>query len=151
MLIKYKLMINTVILVIAMSLMLALLTFASNALVHDISVATNIGKIESSVLQLRRNEKDFLARKDLKYLDKFEKGMKSLHEQVTFLQKDFKSSGLEFGEFSALQAILTKYAQHFKSLVETQQRIGLHAKDGLYGELRGAVHDVESLIGSDDY
>jgi len=151
MLIKHKLIVNTGVLVLAMALMLGLLTYASNALQHDISVATNIGKIESSVLQLRRNEKDFLARKDLKYFDKFDKTMKGLQQQVSFLQNDLKNSGLVLNEFSAMQSILTKYDQHFKSLVAMQKRIGLHAKDGLYGELRGAVHDVEALIGNDDF
>jgi methyl-accepting chemotaxis protein len=151
MLIKHKLIINAGILALSMALMLALLTYASNALQHDISVATNIGNIESSVLQLRRNEKDFLARKDLKYLAKFDKNMKGLQQQVSFLDQDLKNSGLELNEFTTLQSILAKYDQHFKSLVTMQQRIGLNAKDGLYGELRGAVHDVEELIGNDNY
>ena len=151
MLIKYKLIANAGILALAMALMLGLLTYASNALQHDIDIATNIGKIESSVLQLRRNEKDFLARKDLKYLDKFDKGMKGLQQQVSFLHQDLKNSGLDLNEFNALQSILSKYDGHFKNLVKMQQSIGLHAKDGLYGELRGAVHDVEELIGNDNY
>jgi len=151
MLIKHKLIVNAGILAIAMALMLGLLTYEGNALRHDISVATNIGKIESSVLQLRRNEKDFLARKDLKYLEKFDKGMKGLQQQVSFLHKDLKNSGLEFNEFTALKPILSKYDQHFKNLVEKQKVIGLHATDGLYGELRAAVKDAEALIGSDNY
>ena len=151
MLIKHKLIINAGILAIAMALMLGLLTYEGNALRHDINVATHIGKIESTVLQLRRNEKDFLARKDLKYLDKFDKSMKGLQQQVSFLHQDLKNSGLELSEFTTLQSILSKYDEHFKALVEKQQVIGLHAKDGLYGELRAAVHDVEELIGNDDY
>jgi len=151
MLIKHKLIVNAGILAIAMALMLGLLTYEGNALQHDISVATNIGKIESSVLQLRRNEKDFLARKDLKYLDQFEKGMKGLQQQVSFLHQDLKNSGLVLNEFTALQSILSKYDKHFKDLVDKQKIIGLHAKDGLYGELRGAVQDAETLIGNEDY
>jgi len=151
MLIKHKLTVNAGILAIAMALMLGLLTYEGSSLRHDISVATNIGKIESSVLQLRRNEKDFLARKDLKYLEQFDKGMKGLKQQVRFLHKDLENSGLEFNEFTALESILSKYDQHFKNLVEKQQEIGLHATDGLYGELRSAVKDAEALIGNDDY
>lgn len=151
MLIKHKLIANTAVLILAMALMLGLLTYASKALQHDIAVATNIGAIESSVLQLRRNEKDFLARKDLKYLDKFDKTMKDLQQQVSFLDNDFKGSGFTMTEFSALQSILNNYDQHFKNLVKIQQSIGLHAKDGLYGKLRSSVHDVEELIGSDDF
>ena len=151
MLIKHKLIANTSILVLAMVLMLILLTYASNSLQHDIEVAADIGKVESSVLQLRRNEKDFLARKNLKYFNQFEKILKGLQQQVSSLQKSFENSGLTLNEFSAMQSILTKYNQHFKNLVTMQKRIGLHAKDGLYGELRSAVHDVEDLIGNDHF
>jgi methyl-accepting chemotaxis protein len=151
MLIKHKLIANTGVLVLAMALMLGLLSYASNSLQHDIDVATNIGKVESSVLQLRRNEKDFLARKDLKYFDKFNKKMTELQQQVRVLEEGFKRSGSSLNEFSAMQSILTQYNQHFKRLVEMQKNIGLHPKDGLYGNLRSAVHDAEELIGKDNY
>lgn len=151
MLIKHKLIANAGILVLAMTLMQGLLMYSSNALQHDIDIAIDIGKVESLVLQLRRDEKDFLARKDLKYSDKFDGNMKKLQQQVSSLQQAFVTSGLALAEFSAMQSILTKYNQHFKGLVEIQQRIGLHAKDGLYGKLRTAVHDVEELIGSDNF
>lgn len=151
MLIKHKLIANASVSVFSMVFMLSLLIYASNSLQDDINIATDIGKIESSVLQLRRNEKDFLARKDLKYFDKFDKKMKMLQQQVNSLQKSFESSGSPLNEFSTMQSILVKYNQHFKRLVEMQKTIGLHAKDGLYGELRGAVHDVEELIGNDNF
>ena len=151
MLIKHKLIANTAILIFAMVLMLVLLTYASNSLQHDIEVAANIGKIESSVLQLRRNEKDFLARKDLKYFNQFEKNIAGLQQQVRSLEQSFSSSGSSLSEFSAMRSVLTKYNQHFKNITEIQQRIGLNPKDGLYGELRNAVHDVEELIGNDNF
>jgi len=151
MLIKHKLMANTGILILAMALMLGLLAYASSALQHDIDIAGVIGKVESSILQLRRNEKDFIARKDLKYFAKFNSNMKALQSQVNQLKLDFASSGLSLTEFSNMQSVLTKYHQHFKDLAAMQQKIGLHAKDALYGELRGAVHDVEELIGKDNF
>lgn len=151
MLIKHKLIANTAVLAVAMTLMLGLIAYASNALRHNIDIAKYIGKIESSVLQLRRDEKDFLARKDVKYFNQFDKNMKSLQQQVSSLKAAFDTSGMSLSEFAELQSILTTYDQNFKKLVETQQRIGLHAKDGLYGKLRNAVHDVEELIGNDNF
>jgi len=151
MLIKHKLIANTGVLVLAMALMLGLLAYASSALQHDINIAGDIGKVENSVLQLRRNEKDFLARKDLKYFEKFNVNMKLLHSQVRQLKLDFASSGLPLNEFANMQSVLTKYHQLFKDLVSMQQRIGLNAKDALYGDLRSAVHNVEELIGKDNF
>ncbi len=151
MLIKHKLIANTAILVVAMVLMLLLLNYQSNSLQHDITIANDIGNIKSSVLQLRRDEKDFLARKDLKYFDKFKKNMAALKQNVNALEQDFAQVGLTMPELNNLKKILSDYDSHFKDLVTLQQNIGLHPKDGLYGELRAAVHNVESLIGAQDY
>ncbi|QBG36669.1 methyl-accepting chemotaxis protein [Litorilituus sediminis] len=151
MLIKHKLIANTTILVVAMVLMLLLLNYESNSLQHDITIANDIGNIKSSVLQLRRDEKDFLARKDLKYFDKFKKNMAALKQNVNALEQDFAQVGLTMPELNNLKKILSDYDTHFKELVTLQQNIGLHSKDGLYGQLRAAVHNVESLIGDQDY
>ena len=151
MLIKHKLIANTVILVVAMVLMLLLLNYQSNSLQHDITIANDIGDIKSTVLQLRRDEKDFLARKDLKYLDKFKKNMAQLNQNVSALEQDFAQVGLTMPEITNLTKILADYNKYFLELVSLQQKIGLNPKDGLYGELRAAVHNVESLIGNQDY
>jgi len=151
MLIKHKLIANTFILVIAMALMLGLLAYSSSVLQQEINIARNIGKVENHVLQLRRNEKDFLARKDLKYLEKFNGNMAVLVQQVNQLKLDFASSGISLTEFVTMQSVLAKYHQHFKDLVAMQQKVGLHPKDALYGELRSAVHDVETLIAKDNF
>jgi methyl-accepting chemotaxis protein len=151
MLIKNKLIVNSGILVLAMILMLGLLTYSSSVLQHDIDIAKNIGKVESYVLQLRRNEKDFIARKNLKYLSKFNANMKKLQQHVSLLKQGFVSAAQPLNEFDNMQSVIAKYHQHFKDLVTLQQSIGLHPKDGLYGELRKAVHDVEELIGKDDF
>ena len=82
MLIKHKLIINTGILVLAMSLMLALLNYSSSTLQHDISIAKRIGDIKASILELRREEKDFFARKALKYSDKFNNKINKTQLQI---------------------------------------------------------------------
>ncbi|RHW76846.1 methyl-accepting chemotaxis protein [Colwellia sp. RSH04] len=151
MLIKHKLIANTAVLILAMVLMLLLLNYSSSSFQHDINVAKSIGNVKSSVLQLRRNEKDFLARKDLKYSTQFNDNMQSLMQQITMLEKDFDAIGVETNDTGAMKSILNEYVKHFNSLVKLQQKIGLNPKEGLYGNLRSAVHDVEELIGSDDY
>lgn len=151
MLIKHKLIANTTVLILAMVLMLLLLNYSSSSLQHDINVAENIGNVKSLVLDLRRNEKDFLARKDLKYSTQFNDNMQSLMQQITMLENDFDAIGINTNDTGAMKSILNEYMKHFNSLVKLQQKIGLNPKEGLYGNLRSAVHDVEELIGSDDY
>jgi len=151
MLIRHKLIANTTILVLAMVLMLVLLAYASSSLQGDITVAKDIGDVKASVLELRRDEKDFFARKTLKYSDKFSNTMKEAQHQISSLSEEFTSAGISMPELTSMVSILAQYQTQFIKVVTLQQKIGLNAKEGLYGELRAAVHNVESLIGNDNY
>jgi methyl-accepting chemotaxis protein len=151
MLIKHKLIANTTILVLAMILMLALLAYSSSSLQSDITVAKDIGHIKASVLESRRNEKDFLARKSLDYSDMFKDKMKEAQNQISRLTEEFNSIGLSMPELASMSSILEQYQAQFIKVVTLQKKIGLNPKEGLYGELRAAVHNVESLIGNDNY
>jgi len=151
MLIKHKLISNTAIIVVAMVFMLFLLSFSVGSLEDDVGVVRSIGDIESGVLELRRNEKDFLARKDLKYLDKFNKKITHIKKTLSDLERSFIENNNDTREIKQLSNVLVDYNKHFKSLVEAQQRIGLNPKDGLYGELRSAVQEVEKLLGNQEF
>lgn len=151
MLIKHKLLANTSILVTSMLLILWLLNFSMSSLESDIDVARDIGDIEIKVLELRRNEKDFLARKDLKYVDKFNKTIAELKKSIQSLKKGFDGIGNDSYQFNTLNKIVSDYANNFNGLVATQKVIGLHPKDGLYGELRAAVHETEELLTGNNY
>ena len=151
MLIKHKLISNTAIIVVAMVFMLFLLSFSVGSLEDDVGVVRSIGDIESGVLELRRNEKDFLARKDLKYLDKFNKKITHIKKTLSDLERSFIENNNDTREIKQLTNVLVDYNKYFKSLVEAQQHIGLNPKDGLYGELRSAVHEVEKLLGNQEF
>ena len=61
------------------------------------------------------------------------------------------SIGLQLNEVNNLKKIIKQYHQHFTALVDAQKIIGLTPKEGLYGSLRTAVHNVEDLIGTQNY
>ncbi|WP_206486497.1 methyl-accepting chemotaxis protein [Thalassotalea sp. G2M2-11] len=151
MLIKHKLIANTLVLIVSMLGMLGLITYAVSSLNDDVQMARTIGDIESSVLQLRRSEKDFLARKDTKYADKFSKQYKVLQSDINHLEQVFADESQVQTDISNLRKITRDYDNHFKDVVDAQIIIGLNSKDGLYGELRSAVHQVESLLEGSDY
>lgn len=147
MLIKHKLIFNTSILVAALVLMLMLLNYSVGALEGNIDIARTIGKIDTQVLQLRRNEKDFLARKDLKYVKSFQGNVSALKANLTTLSNAIDDST----HVRNMQKVIGEYEKHFLAVVEKQKTIGLHPKDGLYGQLRDTVHHVEEIIGDKDY
>ena len=105
-----------------------------------------VERINSGMLQLRRNEKDFLARNNLKYLGKFEKNYAQLNENINILSTNIKEFGISNEQIIKLGQRMQEYKKLFVSLVEKQKIIGLHHKDGLYGSLRKAVHNAETTI-----
>ena len=110
--------------------------------------STLVDKIEIGMLTLRRNEKDFLARNDVKYHGKFTKNHSALQENVHHLQNQLESDGIDSSEVLKLNAILENYKNKFNALVTEQKKIGVNPKDGLYGSLRDAVHNAEKEIKS---
>lgn len=151
MLIKQKLWINTAILVVSMLFMLGLITYSVSSLENDIQINNQIAEVDVLVLQLRRNEKDFLARKQLKYFDKYQQNFTKLTVTIDELDESFRAINQEHVEFEQLRSTLIEYKQHFESIVKVQQDIGLHPKDGLYGQLRAAVHQVERFIADNNF
>ncbi|TWX55277.1 methyl-accepting chemotaxis protein [Colwellia hornerae] len=151
MLIKHKLIANTGILVLSMVFMLGLLNFTISSLESDIKIAREIGNIEADILQLRRNEKDFLARKDIKYFDSFSQKYTVLIQDIYALEQAYQAIDRDLPQLNKLRAVLNDYQQLFKDLVDAQKNLGLSSTEGLYGSLRKAVHVVEESIGNHDY
>lgn len=105
-----------------------------------------VESLNSGMLTLRRNEKDFLARKDLKYLDKFQGNFNKLTTSVNNLEQELLDLGLDTDTLLRFKNISNDYSSKFEQLVETQKLIGMHSKDGRYGTLRAAVHGVEEIL-----
>ena len=110
---------------------------------------SEIKNIQNIILQLRRNEKDFLARKDLKYQDKYNANFQKLISSVDKASVGLKKYGINGHKIENLKDILNKYSKNFNEIVSIQKKIGLHPKDGLYGSLRDSVHNLEDLLKKD--
>ncbi|MET0109830.1 MAG: HAMP domain-containing methyl-accepting chemotaxis protein [Candidatus Thiodiazotropha sp.] len=134
------------IVVISMIVQIGLDRYITNTLLALEQEKTLLARIEAGMLMLRRNEKDFLMRKDLKYLEKFESNHKLLQHKVQRLSEKLESSDIENKDAIEVGTILEQYTVKFRALVSVQQEIGLHHKDGLYGSLRNAVHGIERLV-----
>lgn len=151
MLIKHKLYANTSVVLVSIVCMLLLLLYSVSSSKKELELSRLIGEVKSTILELRRDEKDFLARKDLKYLDHFNQKMANLQRDLGSLANAFDDLNIQQQETNTLKNVLREYAQHFTALVELQKRIGLTPQDGLYGDLRTKVHNVEEKIGTQDY
>jgi len=148
--IKTKLLINSIIFILSMCSMLLLTNFSSSALHDEALVVDDINAIKYDIAQLRRNEKDFAARKEMRYTEKFEQQMQAVQEDIQHLVIDLKNIGLELSEPTELTNILGEYNKHFQGIVQIEQKIGLDEKQGLYGQFRRDIHGIEDSIKQQD-
>lgn len=142
--IKKRLMVNTLVVAVAMLVMLLLLIYQNQQLNHLSQIRLEAATLQQDVLELRRHEKDFLARKDLSYLDKFEKTYQGLINDSQHLAAgldDVGISGQALDNFIRQTAV---YQQQFNAVVTEQKKVGLDSESGLYGELRKAAHQLEN-------
>jgi len=102
--------------------------------------------IEKNILELRRNEKDFLARKDLRYQEKYNQNFEKLLSRLHTLGTHLQSYEIQRDKLDKLHGILEEYSHNFNSIVTIVQRIGLTPKSGLYGSLRQSVHNLEDSL-----
>lgn len=146
MLIKHKLILNTVLLVVALIAMLGIfyntqsnlerLTYAKNLVVHQ----------QVDMLTLRRHEKDFLARLDLSYEAKFNETVASLLADQVLLNKVMDEFAIDNRTLLELTADFKEYQRDFTSVVAASEALGLTPETGLQGQLRKAVHNIESEL-----
>ncbi|GLP97799.1 methyl-accepting chemotaxis protein [Paraferrimonas sedimenticola] len=98
------------------------------------------GTLSAQMLMLRRNEKDFLMRLDLKYQEQLAKNVVGFD---TLLLTHF---GLTDDQRDMARELLVRYQQEFNALVSEYEVFGLTPQQGLRGEMRDQVHQSESLV-----
>ena len=79
--------------------------------------------LQVMLLQLRRDEKDFMLRRDIRYLTKLEENAAPLAEAIAATPEQ--------------AALLARYRQHFRDLVAAEQQLGLNGQEGLRASLTG--------------
>ena len=113
------------------------------------SIKHNLNEIEVLILQERRNEKDFLARKKIKYVDKYNVIMQKIEADIILAEKLFTDNEINITqELKALKENLSLYKLKFNAIVKQLELIGLDKKSGYLGKLRVAIHEVESSVKS---
>jgi len=101
---------------------------------------------QAAMLQARRAEKDFLLRRDAKYLGKVDDAVADVKRQLDTIHQ---ASEREQDRAAADRAIenLERYHALFREMSALTIERGLNEKAGLEGELRSAVHQVEEELG----
>ncbi len=112
---------------------------------HENAGVAYVGAVKAGFLQERRNEKDFLLRKDMKYATRH---ADTASELLPYFEK-LKLIHQEPDEQQMVDDMLTGfniYVDQFKKVVEMWTTIGLTAKEGLRGELAKGAKAIESEL-----
>ncbi|MGF1719041.1 methyl-accepting chemotaxis protein [Vibrio kyushuensis] len=107
-----------------------------------------VSQLETRLLHLRRNEKDFLLRKDMKYMGKFDGNMKVFLEKEALLSDILVSHS--FASTDQLRVDILKYQKGFQNLVQAFGQYGLKETEQLLGRYNDSLEKLEHNLGSDD-
>lgn len=140
--IKQRLLFNAVSVGVALLLMLALLIYQSSQQTMLTDVRLKVATLNNDVLELRRDEKDFLLRLDIAYRDQYQQEYEKLSQDSRELRAGLESAGIPTAPLDDFIRQTELYQQAFMRLVELNIALGLDEKSGLYGELRSAAHQL---------
>jgi methyl-accepting chemotaxis protein len=120
----------------------------NHLLKEEVAIMSHAGAAETYMLQCRRNEKDFLLRKDLKYKEKFQSSIADVQRHVDAIVPLAQVLGNEelAGLARSIQKSAATYKNTFHELVAAWERRGLDHESGLQGTFRDIVHEAEAAF-----
>lgn len=144
--IKQKLYLLAATVVVALLVLILEGRYIASQQRHLGEVVDTNSQLQIDMLMLRRNEKDFLMRQDLKYLDRFNINMSKAEKTLENLITHIGHTSLSSQQAEALATPLSDYKELFNQLVSLTEKRGLDKDLGHYGSLRKATHNLESHL-----
>ncbi len=111
-----------------------------NTKLAQLSMAVEVG-----ALQMRRNEKDFLMRKDMKYVERYEQSALNVLDALEEMKSLAAAADVQ-AEITAIEEGIADHVGQFRSVVSLTQQLGIDETQGLQGALRASVHAVETKL-----
>ncbi|OOE76491.1 hypothetical protein BZG73_00645 [Salinivibrio siamensis] len=147
--IKQKLLSLTLMSVLALLAVAAVAWKAETRLQKMHSQLTTVSDLEVILLNLRRNEKDFLARMDPKYLSRFDNNVDAFNQLLSDFRARSASLGLETATIDKVQRAMTAYANGFRDLGKGYQTLGLTPEQGIRGQMQNASKKMVAATKND--
>ena len=94
-------------------------------------------QLQVDMLMLRRSEKDFLLRMDMKYVAKHDKAFEVFLKDVNKIKPNNLEKIIEFAN---------EYQSAFYNMVNGYNKIGLKDEDGVRGQVITTVHKTNSIL-----
>ncbi len=140
---KSKLILSTLLTTFGLGILVFLLNSSINHLNKLEKALITVVELKADMLKLRKNEKDFLLRKSLKYKIEFEKNILIIQKDSIKLTNVLNEYDIDNKIVNEFGKIIMKYRELFLNIINKQEEIGLNSKLGFYGSLRNSVHKVQ--------
>jgi methyl-accepting chemotaxis protein len=108
-----------------------------------------LAEIDNGLLQARRNEKDFLLRRQERYISQHAAVTAKVVAKAQALPRHLEDAGTA-AKARELVPGIERYAAQFAAVGQAQTRLGLDETRGLLGALRQSVRDVETILARDE-
>lgn len=148
--IKHLLRVILLLVVISIASLLLSATHFINKVETVMNASQLISLVEIDMLNLRKDEKDFLSRRELKYTESFNITFERLSNNFEELRTTLIKSDIEFEDYSLLKDTFGEYNERFNDVVQLEVEMGLSEKEGVYGQLRQSAHDLENRLSKSD-
>lgn len=104
--------------------------------------------LDRVLLNARRHEKDFQLRLDAKYIEQHAKSIQEANAALDAIDAALPVGDARHQQVDNVRKGVAVYANAFRALTDNQIKIGLTENDGLQGELRKSVHEIEAMLKS---
>ena len=111
-----------------------------------VEIKSELKDLQIAMLQLRRSEKDFLLRKNVKYQQTFSNTFKHALQLINGLEQRLVTTDFAGTKLLVIKNGLQNYQQIFEQLIAASTAQGLDRNSGFYGKLRNATHSLEENI-----
>ncbi len=111
-----------------------------------VEIKSELKDLQIAMLQLRRSEKDFLLRKNVKYQQTFSNTFKHALQLINGLEQRLVTTDFTGTKLLVIKNGLQNYQQIFEQLIAASTAQGLDRNSGFYGKLRNATHSLEENI-----
>ncbi len=146
MLFRHQLFLNTGI--VMFSLLVSYMLFFST--LEDIEELaegeTLVVQLEVDMLGLRRHEKDFMSRRDLLYVKRFERLLYDSQDNVEQSNRVLEKHGIDVFQLHQVPETLDRYHRLFQDVVVIHKQLGFKESEGLAGELKTASLSMEQAL-----
>ena len=102
-------------------------------------------EVDANALQMRRREKDFILRNDMKYAERYHEAANAVLAALAEIKK-LSAAYDQIGNVEDIGAKIAEHAALLDQLVAVAQEMGFSENLGLQGSLRKAVHEVEAKL-----